>query len=690
MGSTPEGPRSLTQNPSARSVATLSRRLADFLVEFSIVLHKRTMYPPGHPHLQDSTERFVSRLEALLALRESLAIGVARHQILIAGIATDPRNALLRDLARRLHRHRIATLRFDRGVTLGEIDELLATLSEDPRHEAGPCGLRPDVGAAWTHLRIQPPELSKVFLQDDDEDPEAVQTPAGALWLGLAQLALTAGGSDVEDADDPLLVARAIDSQADDVAYDRVILDYLSQISDQMSGREATWEPRVRERVSRLVTSLKPETLRRILTAGGDHTERRRFAHTAAQVLAMDAVLEVVEAAAVTTGHQISHQLLRLLHKFAHHAERGPEPSRAEAESALRWQVAQLLSDWSLEDPNPGSYTAVLDGMVRRSPKLPTAVDDWLECAPETVLQIAIETDCDGARVFAVLDRMLTDRGMPAALDLLRGAPSGSHITNALWRHVATPDRLRDALSAERPDFEMIESLAAHLGPSATEPLLDLLDRAVDRSTRARTLRMLESIGPAVASAAAARLADAPWYVQRNLLVLLRSLREWPPGFSALTYAQHPDLRIRREAYKFLFEFPEDRASAIARGLEDASPEIVTLVLRGAIDACPPEALRTVEEFSEDWRHPAELRALAVQVVARHSGPQALGRLLQLSGAQRKIFGWRLATKSPVMLAAVSALARYWGADPQVQRMLAAARDHDDPEIRLAAKMRYA
>ena len=42
------------------------------------------------------------------------------------------------------------------------------------------------------------------------------------------------------------------------------------------------------------------------------------------------------------------------------------------------------------------------------------------------------------------------------------------------------------------------------------------------------------------------------------------------------------------------------------------------------------------------------------------------------------------------MLAAVSALARYWGADPQVQRMLAAARDHDDPEIRLAAKMRYA
>jgi len=58
----------------------------------------------------------------------------------------------------------------------------------------------------------------------------------------------------------------------------------------------------------------------------------------------------------------------------------------------------------------------------------------------------------------------------------------------------------------------------------ATEQLLDVLERAVDRSARARTLQILESIGPPVAPAAAARLKDAPWFVQRNLLVLLRRL----------------------------------------------------------------------------------------------------------------------------------------------------------------------
>ena len=209
MSSTPEGVGSLTQNPGVRSGAALSRDLADFLVEFSIVLHKRAMYPLGHPHLQQSSERFVNRLEALLTPRESLAIGVARHQLIIAGVATDPRNALLSELARRLHRHRIASVRFDRGVALGEIDELLAALAADPQHEGGPFGLRPDAGAAWTHLRIQPPELNRLFLQDDDEASEEVETPGGALWMGLAHLALTADGGTGYDANDPLQIGRA-------------------------------------------------------------------------------------------------------------------------------------------------------------------------------------------------------------------------------------------------------------------------------------------------------------------------------------------------------------------------------------------------------------------------------------------------------------------------------------------------
>jgi hypothetical protein len=665
--------------------------LADFLVEFSIVLHKRAMYPLGHPHLQESTERFVNRLESLLAPRDSLAIGIARHQIIVAGVATDPRNALLSDLARRLHRHRIATLRFERGIALREIDDLLGALAADPQGDAGPFGLRPGVGSGWTHLKVQPPELTRLFLQDD-ENEEAAETPGGALWLGLAHLALSSDGSPTATADDPLLVARAIDAQPEQVAYDRVVLDYLGQMADEMSGRQGAWEPRVRERVSRLVSSLKPETLRRVLEAGADHAERRRFAFTASEVLAVDAVIDVVEAAAATTGQTISHQLLRLLHKFAHHAEQGTPSGRAEAESMLRLNVAQLLTDWNLEDPNPGEYTTVLEGMVQRAPRGPGLAEEAaLECEPTTVLQIALEANCDGPRVSAALESLVGERRIPEAVAVLRDAPETSAATaNALWRHVATPARLRLELTASQLDFATIEGLASHLGTLAVDPLLDLLEHAPDRSVRARTLRLLVAIGAPVAPVAAARLKNAPWYVQRNLLALLRMLKVWPAGFSAVAYARHPDLRLRREAYKLLLEFPEHRSSAIMHGIDDESPEIVTLALRAAVDACPPEALRTLERFIADWRRPAELRAIAVRALGRDGGAQAVARLLDLAGTRRHFFGWRIESKSPVVLAAVSVLARHWGTHPQVAGLLKEARDHDDPEIRLAARMRYA
>lgn len=691
MSSIPEGLLPLSQPPGARSTATLSRDLADFLVEFSIVLHKRAMYPLGHPHLQESTERFVNRLESLLAPRDMLAIGIARHQLIVAGVATDPRNALLSDLARRLHRHRIATLRFERGISLQEIDDLLGALAADPQGDGGPFGLQPGVGGAWSHLKVQPPELNRLFLQEEEDD-DAPETPGGALWLGLAHLALSAEGSPTDTAEDPLVVARALDAQPEQIGYDRVVLDYLGQIADEMSGRQGAWEPRVRERVSRLVTSLKPETLRRVLEAGADYSERRRFALTASEVFAVDAVIDVVEAAAATTGQTISHQLLRLLRKFADHAEQGPERDRAEAESVLRQNVAQLINGWNLTDPNPSEYTAVLEGMVGQAPNhVGVMEDNRLECEPAQVLQIALETDCGGPRVYTALDALVGAHRFPEAVAVLRDAPpAGTATATALWRHVATPARLRVELRAPRLDFSMIESMVSHLGILAVDPLLDLLEQATDRSVRARALRLLAEIGPPVAPVAAARLKDAPWFVQRNLLALLRMLKVWPAGFSAVTYARHPDLRLRREAYKLLLEFPEHRASAIMHGLDDEHPDIVTLVLRAAVDGCPPEALRAIERLLADWRRPAELRAIAVRALGRANGPNALAQLLGIAGTRRHFFGWRIEAKSPVVLAAVSVLARNWGGHPQVIGLLREARDHDDPEIRLAARVRFA
>jgi hypothetical protein len=405
---------------------------------------------------------------------------------------------------------------------------------------------------------------------------------------------------------------------------------------------------------------------------------------------AVDAVVELVEAAAATTGQTISNHLLRLLHKFAQHAEETGGPARAEAESVLRRQVARLVSDWELDDPNPSEYTAVLDGLVRHSATERGAEAESSSCEAETVLQIALETGCLGPRVYAALDRLGKEHRLGRAAALLAAAPP-SATADALWGHVATPTRLQEELTTTPVDFVAVEGLALRLGATAVDPLLDCLESAEDQGTRAKLLKILGQLGPQVAQTAVSRLPRAPWYMQRNILVLLRTLRAWPEGFSPVSYALHPDNRVRREAYRLLLEFPQHRASTLNHGLADSDPGVAQIVLHAALESCPPESVKALERYLASGRHPPELQAIAVRVLARATGGEkAHPRIVKLAGERRFLRGWRLAPKSPVVLAALSALAKHWSGHPEAADLLDLARTHPDPDYRLAAEARFA
>ena len=204
-------------------------------------------------------------------------------------------------------------------------------------------------------------------------------------------------------------------------------------------------------------------------------------------------------------------------------------------------------------------------------------------------------------------------------------------------------------------------------------------------------MNVLIAIGPGVLPAAAARFAQAPWYVQRNILVLHRALSAWPAGFSPISCTVHPHPQVRREAYRLLLNFPQHRTSALSHGLRDADDGIVQLVLLAALESCPPEAVKAVERFLGEGHRSAELRGLAVRVAG--AGERAGRRCpgwsgSPASGACSGAGGSR--AKSPIVLAALGALAQYWSAHPEAASLLDLARNHPDPDFRLAAQARFA
>ena len=678
-------PSSPESEAKPKQVTWLSRELGDFLIEFSIVLHKRSMYPAGHPQLRAGAERFARRLSALLENRESVTLGVARNRLVIETATTDPKNALLRDLAHRLHRHRIAAVHLTRGATAEEIEDVLAALSANPQQGEGPVGKRLDRVGPWNHIGLRPVGYDKFVLQDPDVARNCDAPADGRdAWVELARLALTSepeNGSPSEA--DPLVVARAIGRKSGEVAYDRVVLGYLSRVAQEMAGRKGAAQDQLGDRISSLVEALDPDALRRLLETGADQAERRQFVLNASQVLAADAVMEILEAAAKASHQTISHNLLNLLHKLAHHARDGSRKIRAEAKEALRDNVARLIGDWELEDPNPKPYTAILEGMVRRAPDDPSE-EAQSGCEPEIIIKMALELDCVGPSVYVAAEGLLNRRQLCLIAGLLEAAPQ-TETAEALWRYVANPPRLEAELTQDPPDQDAIEILVRRLGIDAANLLLDHLGRTDDRSTRAALMKQLLALGPRIGEVAVARLSDAPWYLQRNILVLIGRLGRWPEGFSPLSYAVHSDVRIRREGIKLLLESPAHVAEGVLLGLRDEDEGIVGVALRAALESCPPDAIPLLEWIAMDTRRSSEIRVPTLRTLARTRTPEALKVLLAQAQYRRRWFGRRLASKSPELLTAVSGLASYWRDHPMATEVLSHALQHSDPEIRAAA-----
>jgi hypothetical protein len=677
--------------------AALSRELADFLIELSIALHKHAMYPEGHPSLAPAAAGVTRRAEHLFEERTTLALGVARQQLVIEGVATDSKNPLLSELAGRLHRHHLGAVTFHRGLRVTEVVDVLKTLAVDAERTGEPLGLGPQEQLrTWDHVRLHPITYERLeLLQEDGQAPSAEEKGrerglrGAQLWVGLARAALAAESLASEDgpppATEPSMIAKAIDEHPKSAAYDQVIVGYLLQIADELKHSGGAEAVALRRRTSKLVGALQPGTLRRLIEMGGDNAQRTKFAIDATHGLAVDAVLEIVRAMADASHKTVSDPLVRMLSKLAQHAEQGTAEARPQADEALREQVRDLLEGWTLEDPNPDAYGRALQRMAAASPMNPAALGQQ-SAEPLRIVQTALETGALGFGAWRAIERLVAEHHVGDLVDLLTVSPSSPDV-GPLWTRVTSPDVVRELASTEPPDFATLDRVLPRLPVDGFEPLLDVLGASESRTTRRglldRLTRAPRELGPVIAT----RLArEIPWYVTRNLLLILDGLPALPDGFRAAAFIAHEDTRVRREALKVSLKVPAEREPALLGALRDADPRMVRVALTAALDDCPPSALPLIMQIVHDQAVASELRVLAIKVLGRVRSVAALTSLLEIvDGGTTWLGRQRLAARSLELLAALMALAAGWRNDGRAAALLALATASNDPDIRNAA-----
>jgi hypothetical protein len=685
----------LTIGSGGSERVALSRELGGFLIELSIALNRTAMYPQGHPSLDEAAAVVVHHLATLLYDRPSLSIGVARKQLVIEGVATDPRNPVLRSLAERLHGHHIGAVVFEAGAAPQEVLKALQMLARERERDHMPLGLGdPEELRVGPHVRLYPLTYERLELIGDEEDEEPDGSDPGrgsrvaGLWIGLAHAALASEADEpVEPAmTEPAVVARAINEHPAAQAYDQVIVGYLLQIAQELKAEGGAASAAVRKRMSRLVGGLNDDTLQRLVEMGGDREQRTQFMLDAADGLAADAVVDLLRAAAETSQKTVSDSMLRILTKLSAFAEAGTGEAKVKADSALREQIRTLITGWTLEDPNPEQYGSALERMARARAAERGSEGERFPPEPMRVLQMSLEVDSAGPALETAVKQLLDASAVAEIVRCLDASPRGG-ASELVWSRIADPQRLLQMLAHEPVDFELVDRVVARTDPwRAATVLLDVLVDSDSRDKQQRLMPVLARLGPEAGVEAARRLTDERAVVRRNMLALLNDMETVPTSVSPLAYARDPDPQVRREALQLALRLPVERDRAVSLAVTDSDERVVRIGVRAAQTHLPTAAVALLASRAIDEKLPVDLRVNIVRALAGVESPIVLEALLRLTTDGKTWLGRpKLAARSPVMLAALGVLATRWKKDRRATMVVRRARSAGDADTRSAA-----
>ena len=688
----------MTDTVPPTSRASPPRDFNEFLIELSVALHRHAMYPEGHPSLGPAAEGVTRHAERLLGERDLIAFGVARHQLIIEGVATDAQHPVLRRLAEGLHRHHLGAVSLLRGLQPAEVGIALRALSGEPDRD-GPLPLSGGQLPGCDHIRLHRLTFDGLtIVGDGSQEGEASSSSgrAAELWIGLARAAL-AGESDDHAGEtgegrpasaEPGRVADAIDRHHGAEAYDQVVVGYLLQIATELKTATGAEAQALRSRSARLISALKPETLRRLVQMGGDSARRNAFVHDASEGMAVEAVVDLVKAAADASGQTISHGLVRMLTKLSAHAEAGHDSAKPAADGELREQVQSLLSEWELADPNPEDYRRMLEYLATApvSPEGRSAAADDLKAL--RLVQMSLEVGTSGPLVDRAISSCLKDGGAQPLVALLEQSPDDGGVAGERLRSRLTQPMAIGAIASREPlDEASLDYLMPSLSLDGYATLLDVLASSRSRVTRRRLLERLAATPLDAVPLVVSRLEDDRWYVQRNMLLLLARLGRVPDGFPMARWTTHADARLRAEALRLQMSLPGQREPALKAAFSDADPRVVRVGIAAAQQACPPRVLPFLAGLARGQRVPDDLRVLAVQALGNTQQSAALDGLISVVDGGRNFLGrQRLAAKSPVVLAALRALAAGWRKHPKAVPLLGLAAVSNDDDFREAVR----
>ena len=312
---------------------------------------------------------------------------------------------------------------------------------------------------------------------------------------------------------------------------------------------------------------------------------------------------------------------------------------------------------------------------------------DWSEAL--RIVQIALEVGTTGRTVERAVDRLISQGRVAALLELLKAKPpAGAAVADAIVAQLVAPSSLATLVNREPMDEASLDGLLPFMSAEGFQALLDVLASSENRATRRKLIDRLARAALDTGPYIAARLEDERWYVLRNMLLLMERSGHIPEGFSADALDDAPGcaspLRSAAPAADHCARTrPRGADGARRRGSahHPARPRHTAAGLPARVCAAGVGDGQLIR-----WPIP-KCACSPINALSRLKDAAALDTLLKVVDGGRTLFGrQKLAAKTPVVIAALRALAHAWADEPRATAMLKRGVQSADAEVRQASQ----
>lgn len=505
---------------------------------------------------------------------------------------------------------------------------------------------------------------------------------ADTTWRALA----VAAGHKEDSLPSAEVVADLLNRRANVELMPSDLFYHLNEVTSSATGDDAGENP---ARLSALLKLLKSNVVAACVASSKVQSQTKRFLNQLLDVTEPASMIFLARASAHAYGRPLSPAVDALLKKIARGVEGIPAQSRPPAQRAVRDLVKAMIDAWSGAAVSIGGsgYDALFSEHQGPAPERERS--SRLSISPERIIATSFEVGALGGAVWNAVGKLgATEQGVRRILDLIKGGPRDSNSVEVVAQQFATPTRLIMLLREDPIDRAAVAAIASRNPDGAASPLVDALIAAEKRDVRTWLLNQIATLGPSVCALASERLqTDEQWFVQRNMLRVIREAKcEIDPKVID-RFVHHSDVRVREEAVQIQLSDPITRDRALAAALRDPELTMLKIGLKAARTSAPEGVMPFIAKRIQDPAFPRELRMASLHVLARSTSVLALEPLLRFALGGTTLLGKpKLAAKSPEMLVALDGLARMWPNERRASALLALARETTDPEITKAAE----